>query len=142
MKALLIALVLAGILAGGYYFRLHSRILPLLSSVGGQPEPKQEDTVRIGPTKPITREQVAGVSTERLGEVTKNLAEAGLRLGKSATAILFSDATDSATKIQLSSVTSQIQQRVDAIPSQLLEQAKVAYCTQVLIEATKSATSH
>ncbi len=73
---------------------------------------------------------VRGMQTS---QVTQNLQQAGNAIGKVASEILTTSSASGAP-IEVNSVVGQISKQVENIPSQVLQQAKVEYCKQVLIQ--------
>ncbi|HSW89994.1 MAG TPA: hypothetical protein VLH19_03940 [Patescibacteria group bacterium] len=78
--------------------------------------------------------KVLGIMT-KLGGVVSGAALAGDSLLGTVT----SSPANSGDVIDVGKVTNDIASRVESIPSTVLQQAKVAYCQQVLLQATSSA---
>ncbi|MEP7167067.1 MAG: hypothetical protein ABI758_03760 [Candidatus Woesebacteria bacterium] len=127
MKFLLILVVLIGIVVGGLHFfpSLASKAKIALPNIPQLHLAKSED--KDTPEKTALQGKVAGIATT---------AQSAFQ---SASTLFLSTPGPGSDNINVGTVVNQISKQVENIPSQLLGIAKVQYCQQVLIEATKSA---
>ena len=141
MKYLLFLLILAGGAYGAYKTGLYKRAPELLSRLKNRTplsrsesialETTPENTNASATSAPFQLGKVAGISTQAV-----DLAS---QFAKTANYFLSDNSATSDGTINVGVVAQQINKQVESIPSKVLQQAKVAYCTQVLIEATRSA---
>lgn len=83
--------------------------------------------------------KVAGISTEKLDAVGQTISDKGSGIATALTALVTADGKKQEVTIDVQKISDQIGSQMEKLPAQLVEKAKVAYCQQVLIEATRSA---
>lgn len=98
---------------------LQSKSKPLAEIEGSSPHPSPQ----MG--------KVAGIATEKLSGI-----------GSALSSFVTTGSDSAQVTIDVQKISDQIGSQMEKLPAQLVEKAKVAYCQQVLIEATRSATSH
>jgi hypothetical protein len=89
--------------------------------------------------------KVAGISTEQLHKVGESVSEKGAGVANAISTLLTTQgngSSDAQITIDVQKISDQIGVQMEKLPAQLVEKAKVAYCQQVLQNATNSATSH
>lgn len=107
-----------------------------LNSSSGESKP-------VEPTStPEPQGKVAGISTEKLGAVGQTITDKGSGIATALSSLVTTDGNKQEVTIDVQKISDQIGSQMEKLPAQLVEKAKVAYCQQVLIEATRSATSH
>lgn len=117
------------VLAGGVYAAFHFHVITApavsLSSLTSKipsraPASSTSAQPQVG--------KIAGIATEKLSGVGSALSS------------LVTTGSDSAqVTIDVQKISDQIGSQMEKLPAQLVDKAKIAYCTQVLIEATRSA---
>ena len=135
MKIVLIVLLVAGGVVAANHFGVLQKLqhlapsVPELSKISlpSVPQLSKEEEKDQTPERAQLQGKVAGIAT-----TAQNTLQGMSSL------FLSTPATGSDT-VNVSTVVNQISKQVENIPSALLNQAKVQYCQQVLIEATKSA---
>lgn len=142
MKPLLVVLGLAASIGAGIFLKVPQKLTARFPSI----KKSIPTTIKLPTSLTKTSEgtssgKVAGVSTEAKDEQNPILQK-GIEVGKSLSAVFLSSPDQKTQTIEVEKIVNQVSKQVESIPSNLLEQAKVEYCKQVLIEATKSATSH
>lgn len=93
------------------------------------------DQTKDATPEPKRNGSVAGISTERIGQVFTGISS----LISQGTQAILTSSPNPSDVIDVSKVALDISNKVEAIPSSVLTQAKIAYCEQVLLQATKSA---
>lgn len=136
MKIILIVLIAAGGVVGATQFGLFGKIKQFAPSLPAVPTvslPKMPD-IKLSkddtgtPSEPsVLQGKVAGITTG-----AQNALEG-------VSTLFLSNKASAGATIDMGGVVGQISKQVEAVPSHLLEQAKVQYCLQVLAQATKSA---
>ncbi len=155
MKGILIALVVAGATVGGALF-LRQRGLSLSSiRFPGRPSPTETAMMNSvdSPSGEILGEQAppplaishfadrfAGVG-KVLGSIVSSIGVQTAKTGEVLVKNVTSEPTSSADVIDMSQVVKDISSKVESIPGNLVNQAKIEYCRQVLETATASASS-
>lgn len=137
MKKAIIGLVILTVIGVGVYFNIPKRFLSKLphSSI------KLPDSISLPQRDASSSGEVAGVSTQAQ-ETGNAVLQKGMEVGKTISTIFLSSPDQKTQTIEVQKVVEQVQKQVESIPSNVLEQAKVQYCTAVLQNATSSATSH
>lgn len=156
MTGLIIAVITAVVVAGGSAVALNQRGFSL-SSLMPRNGIKVPFVAVSSPPAPInTPGEVMGIETTAAPSVGQRISGVGKVLGQLATAIgvqtvktgetLITNVTTTPTSekdvIDMANVVKEVSSRVESIPSNLVNQAKVEYCKQVLQAATASGTKN
>ncbi len=147
--ALIIALIAGAVVFVGSKTSLSSKItskLPI-SSITSKLKAKPVESEKKPEATSSSKSAVAanpkgsvkGLMTNA-ENVGKSVFTASIAMGKSAANILTQKPSKPEETIDVSKTVSEIAGKVDDIPSTILSQAKVEYCKQVLIDATRSAS--
>ncbi len=115
------------------------------------PSTKSLDELSLSPTVGESKElsvpepspaagKVAGISTEKIGAVGKTISEKGSGVASALSSLVTSDGEKTQVTIDVQKISDQIGSQMEKLPAELVQKAKVAYCEQVLTEATRSAT--
>lgn len=130
MKLLLAILLIGGLTACGL---LATHRIKVPSSL---PQIKTQN--KNGSQTNVTG-KVAGIYTN-VNAVASKIADTGITVVSGIANVLTSSPSASANVIDISSAVQAISQRVESLPGSIAQQAKVAYCQQVLLDATASST--
>ncbi len=146
MLKLLIVLALIG---GGAFAAVHFHVVKApnlsLSSVTSKFAPKQPAIKSLAEIANSTASatpaagKVAGISTQKIGAVGQTISDKGSGIASALSSLITTDANDPKVTIDVQKISDQIGAQMEKLPAAVVNQAKVAYCTQVLIDATKSA---
>lgn len=149
LKLVIFVLVMAGVVGVGVYThiipkpKLQSLSLPRSAPV--MPLTKSLEEIRSSASASVSAQapgKVAGISTEKLNGIGQTISEKGSGVAQTVTSLLNAKDGEKQVTIDVQAISDQIGVQMEKLPAQLVEKAKVAYCQQVLIDATKSATEN
>lgn len=145
MKIVVIVLLVAGSVVAASQFGLLQKLTKLTSKLPSthislpnipqvnlakeeqKDDEKKEEVKEGSPERTALQGKVAGIATSAQNTL------------QGVSTLFLSTPAPGSESINVGTVVNQISKQVEGIPSHLLNQAKVQYCQQVLIEATKSA---
>ena len=149
MKIILIVLLVAGGVVAAARFGIPQKIQKISPSLPQAANITLPKLPNLHVSKIEEEKKEEKVEDEKNGEQQRDALQgkvAGIAtsaqntLQGMGTMFLSTPAPGGSDTINVGTVVNQISKQIEGIPSHLLGQAKVQYCQQVLIEATKSAT--
>ncbi len=142
MKSMIVVLLVVGGVVGAY--TLYPKVVPtVVSQLGNKKIPtlvkraESSSSVGIGESQVG---QVKGIMTKAT-DLFETVTKTGGVVGNAAIKVVSSTPSTTTDVIDVSKVVTQISDRVEAIPSNLVKQAKVEYCKKVLEDAAKVSPS-
>lgn len=151
MRGIIITLLAVGLIIGGVgYARARGISLPTVHLPSNITVPK----IAINPAPNASGSVLGAQSTLNISHFAESFSGAGnvlsklvntlgvqtIKTGETLVNNVSSTPSTQADVIDMSKVVQEVSSRVESIPGSLVNQAKIEYCKQVLIQATISAT--